>query len=887
MTKFLHFLSISLIFAAALCCCGCKIDNIESCENVRFLVSKSGCTTNDWQFQYNGKWYPATVPGNIHDDLLQNGLIPDPHFGTNEDSVQWVSDSTWTYRLFFDKECLSERSYGHHQLVFQGLDTYAEIYLNGKRLQSVDGTEMPNNMFREWAFDVEEKLKEKDNELIVKFLPTAPFDSLGKSKVPFQMPDTRVFTRKAQYESGWDWGPKINTCGIWKVVYLRSWKYFKKNNLYIYDTKPTLDTNGVWECMVELDVEAEKKMKVDVCITVVPPAMDSLDSTNLLGQKNTRVIQRKVRLQKGHNKISVPVKIKHPKLWWPNGMGEPNLYTFYARINYKGNVYYDSNLPNSEIVQHGLRTIELKREKDDIGESFAFVVNGKPCFMRGADWIPATSYPGKMQRQDGNDLYYQLLHDAQEVNMNMIRVWGGGLYEDDAFYSYCDQFGLLVWQDFMYACNPYPGDDAFLKNAKTEAIEQVRRLRNHACMAIWCGNNEIHNGLEDWGWQQALNWTDAQNKQLYQDFHNLFEKTLPEVLKDNFHNANYVSSSPTFGWGHDECCTHGCSHYWGVWWGEMPFSIWPEKTGRFMTEYGFQSYPEMATIEAFTTPEERHLGSPSLNNHQKHGRGVEIIRKAMAEDFHYTKTDDLDDFAYVSQLVQAEGIVQAIDAHRIQHDKCRGTLYWQLNDCWPVASWSSIDATGRWKALHYRLKEAYANVAIAVQHHEDNTLDVYLINDGLKAMKGELKVSAYEVSGSKFQVSSFKGEVGADKATKVCVLRPDDFKDVAANRIALKLQFVVDGKAVAERIAYFVKPGELQWTKGDIQQKIENHGDYLEITLTSPTLQYGVQLTEATGKEVKWSDNYFDLLPNEPKTVRCYYDDLNGEKPKVKVRGEK
>ena len=869
-------LTLLLFVVCAFYFSGCNDDSNATFEKVQYLNSQFGCIQNDWQFQYEGKWYKATVPGNIHDDLLANGLIPDPFFGTNEDSVQWVSDSVWTYRLRFDEICAGneDKDYSHKELVFEGLDTYTEVYLNGKRLTTVDGTGMPNNMFRKWVFDISNKLKDKGNELIVKFLPTVPFDSVGMSKLSFAMPDTRVFTRKAQYQSGWDWGPELNTCGIWKNVYVRSWKMLKKDNIYVRDIGPTMDPNGVWKCNVEFDVEAEKDMRVSARVQYYSLS----DST-----KGESVVE-KVKLKKGYNKVVVPVEIKHPKLWWPNGMGEQNLYAFYVTIGQKGGVENEGSGVKFDMVTHGLRTVELKCENDNIGQSFEFVINGKPCFMRGANWIPASSYPGRMARTDGNDLYYQLLHDAQEVNMNMIRVWGGGLYEDDAFYNYCDQFGLLVWQDFMYACNPYPGDDAFLKNAKIEAIEQVSRLRNHPCIAIWCGNNEVHNGLEDWGWQTALNWTPEQNKQLYRNFSNLFEKTLSEVLKEYAPNSNYISSSPTYGWGHDECCTHGCSHYWGVWWGEMPFSIWPEKTGRFMTEYGFQSYPEMATIETFTTPAERHLGSPSLNNHQKHGRGVEIIRKAMAEDFNYTKTDDLDEFAYVSQLVQAEGIVQAIDAHRIQHDKCRGTLYWQLNDCWPVASWSSIDATGRWKALHYRLKEAYANVAIAVQHHEDNTIDVYLVNDGLKAMKGELKVSAYEVSGSKFQVSSFRCEVGVDKATKVCVLRPDDFKELAANRTALKLQFVVDGKAVAERIAYFVKPGELKWTKGDIQQKIENHGDYLEITLTSPTLQYGVQLTEATGKEVKWSDNYFDLLPNEPKTVRCYYDDLNGEKPKVKVR---
>ena len=380
---------------------------------------------------------------------------------------------------------------------------------------------------------------------------------------------------------------------------------------------------------------------------------------------------------------------------------------------------------------HGLRTVRLVQQKDSIGESFAFEVNGRPCFMRGANWIPASSYPGTMARPEGNDLYYQLLHDCQTVNMNMVRVWGGGIYEDDAFYNYCDQFGLLVWQDFMYACNPYPGDEAFLKNAQQEAEEQVTRLRNHPCIAIWCGNNEVHNGLEDWGWQTSLQWSDEVNRQLYDHFQQLFEKILPKTVDEYAFSTPYISSSPTYGWGHEECTTHGCSHYWGVWWGELPFSVWPEKTGRFMTEYGFQSYPEYALWEQYVASGERNLSSPSMKNHQKHGRGVEIIRKAMQE-MGYTRTDDLAEFALVSQWVQAEGIVQAIDAHRIDRKRCRGTLYWQLNDCWPVASWSSIDCTGRWKLLHHRLKDAYANVALAVRHVNDTTMELFVVNDSLE-----------------------------------------------------------------------------------------------------------------------------------------------------------
>ncbi len=872
-TKFLLlFCAISLFIAS------CNVENVQKSEDFRYLTSKHGCVNNEWQFQYKGEWYPATVPGNIHDDLLKNQLIPDPFFGTNEDSVQWVSDSTWTYRLYFDKNCAEENDFGHEQLVFEGLDTYSEIYLNGERIKSVDGTAMPNNMFRQWAFDVADKLKDKDNELIVKFLPTAPMDSLGKAVVPFTMPDTRVFTRKAQYQSGWDWGPKLNTCGIWKNVYIRSWKLFKQDNLYVQDTKPTLDSNGVWACDVSFDLESEIDGKVKVLVEYY--STSPADST-----AKRELVSKKVKVNKGANKISVPVQIEHPKLWWPNGMGDQNLYAFSVKISYKGKTYENYSSVNGGMVCHGLRTIALKREKDSIGESFAFVVNGKPCFMRGANWIPATSYPGCLVHPEGNDLYYNLLHDAKAVNMNMIRVWGGGLYEDDAFYNYCDQLGLLVWQDFMYACNPYPGDEAFLKNAKIEAKEQVCRLRNHPSVAVWCGNNEVHNGLEDWGWQTALNWTDEQNRKLYQDFNTLFEKILPEVVKEYAHSDVYVSSSPTYGWGHKECCTHGCSHYWGVWWGELPFEIYWEKTGRFMTEYGFQSYPEMATIETFTTEKDRTLDSPALKNHQKHGRGVAIIQQAMKNDFGYTRTDNLSNFAYVSQLVQVEGIAQAIDAHRIQRDRCQGTLYWQLNDCWPVASWSSIDYLGRWKALHYRLKDLYANIALMVHQNADQSLDFYLVNDDLKDMAGTVRYEVLDIHGNgKIAEGTIdNASVKTNSTNKVLTLGLDDLKAANPKDVCVKVQFVAAGKVLAQRVTYFVKPKDLNLTNSDIQMSVNYLEDRFEVTLKSPTLLYGVALTEPSGKMVKWSDNYFDLLPNETKTIVGYYDiDAEG-KPQVEV----
>lgn len=861
-----------------LCVVGCKNSSISNIDKIEFLNSHYGCISNDWQFQYQGAWYPATVPGNIHDDLLHNHLIADPHFGTNEDSVQWISDSTWTYRLIFDKNCAQEKDFKHQELVFEGLDTYAEIFLNGELLKSNDGTTSTDNMFRRWRFDVTDKLKKKNNELLVRFVPSTQRDSLAKLEVPFTMPDTRVFTRKAQYMQGWDWGPTLNTCGIWKNVYIHHWNNIKGEALFFKDTKPTLDSSGVWEGDLYIEVYAEKEARVKLHVELFGCAQTDSVYPSF-------ITTRGVRLQEGKNRIKVPLKIRHPKLWWPNGMGEQNLYQCNVYCSHKGKKYEIHPSVNERALLFGLRTIDLKREKDSIGESFEFFVNGKPCFLRGANWIPATSYPGILSRPEGKDVYYQRLYDAKVVNMNMIRVWGGGLYEDDAFYSYCDQMGLLVWQDFMYACNPYPGDVAFLKNAEIEATEQIDRLRNHPCIAIWCGNNEVHNGLEDWGWQEALHWTADQNKKLYHDFHHLFDTILPNVLAKETHNMAYISSSPTFGWGHEECCTHGCSHFWGVWWGDMPFSTYWKKTGRFMTEYGFQSYPEMATWNSCTEKSERYLESASLKNHQKHSRGVEIIQEAMKQDFGYNKTQDLEAFAYVSQLVQANGITQAIDAHRIQQDICRGTLYWQLNDCWTVASWSSIDYLGRWKALHYRLKDLYANVSLMIHQNIDQSIDFYVVNNEQYAILGAVSYEIINIQGKGKQPVQVGKNVTVlpNTSQKVLSLSKDDVGTMPLQEVCARVAFGTKEKVYAQRVAYFVKPKDLLLVQQVPQHSVKYFDDRVEITFTSQVLQYGVFISESTGKFISWSDNYFDILPNEPITITGYYNGATQEKPKFKI----
>ena len=882
-----------ILFFLLLLCSACH-KNPETLQPTETRLTLNG---SNWEFLYQGKWFPATVPGNIHDDLLANELIPDPYFGTNEDSVQWVADSVWIYRLVFDVENAESSDFSHRQLVFEGLDTYAEVSLNGKLLTPVNSTQpLCNNMFRRWTFEVAGKLKEKGNELIVKFLPSIPFEQEMAGKLDYKMPDNRVFSRKAQYESGWDWGPKLITCGIWKNVYIDSWSDFRLSDIFVKDKSITLDTNGTWTTSVTVSVESDDSQELDFQV-------NALDGRVVVCQVKTTK-----KVAKGLTTLTFDVPVQHPKLWWPNGMGEPHLYSFEVTA-------FNRKHRATESCTHGLRSIELKQEKDSIGESFEFIVNGKPVFMRGVDWIPASSFPGVMSRAEGQDEYCRLLSDCKSVNMNMIRVWGGGIYEDDTFYNVCDKLGLLVWQDFMFACNLYPADDIFLKNVKQEAEEQIKRLRNHSCLAIFCGNNEVHNGWEDWGWKDALGYTDAQYRQRYQDYQQLFEKLLPQLVKENAPDIPYVHSSPTYGWGHRECCTHGCSHYWGVWWGEQPFDVWGEKTGRFMTEYGFQSYPEMATIEDFTMPDDRNLTSAVMKNHQKHGRGVEIIQKAMKENVGAIyNIQDLDGFVYFSQLVQAEGIGRAIAAHRIRRDRCRGTLYWQLNDCWPVASWSSIDHAGRWKALHYRLKEDYANIAIfAEPEMERQSANIYVVNDSMKEVEGEVVLRLYTTGDGLF---STEGRMVSEKTIpnvkiptnqckKVCCY---DLKELYGRKFygqfhggtarfhVLSVEFKVNGNTLAHQNVSFIPKGQLfvhpgkVYQNGDIEslplikQDIRYFEDHFEVALSCPYYQYGVQIRETTGMRIRYSDNYFELLPGEKKVVRGYYLEKMIGKPQLQVR---
>ena len=544
----------------------------------------------DWQFEYNGQWYPATVPGFIHTDLMANGIIPDPYLATNEDSVQWIGQREWHYKIDIDRSKLPNGD--SLWVVFEGLAGHVVIEGLERKEDTIfcSNSYYSENMFCEQRY----YLPPESKTIHVFFLELPYRDSVAESHYGIPLPDIRAFTRIAPYQQGWDWGPKLPTCGIWKPV-------------YITNSRPSSNSKS-------------------------------------------------------------------------------------SRISRKSN-------------------IELRQEPDSIGQSFTFYRDGKPIFIKGANWIPVHSFP--LDNKANRDRYRLLLTSAKEAGFNMLRVWGGGIYEHDYFFDLCDSLGLMVWMDFNFSCTLYPDNHDMLESIREEAYQNVSRIVKHPCIVLWCGNNEVKNGWEDWGWQDVYKWTPEQRARLQHAIDTIFgeDGILAHSVRDcDPMHRPYITTSPLYGWGHPECVTHGDSHYWGVWWGEEPFERYAEKTGRFMSEYGFQSYPMLSTIRQFCPEDQLYIDSPTLRSHQKHPRGREIIDKAMRQYYGFdSKTLNLEDYCYVSQLLQAWGTGFGIFQHIKHQPHCAGTLYWQLNDCWPVASWSSIDYYGNWKALHYRAQALFAD----------------------------------------------------------------------------------------------------------------------------------------------------------------------------------
>jgi beta-mannosidase len=598
-----------------------------------------------WEFRqaHSKEWQPATVPGGAHTDLLSLGMIPDPFVADNEKRVQWIAEADWEYRRTFSisPDLLQEERV---DLVCEGLDTLARVYVNGKLLGRGE------NMFRQYRWNAKPLLVAGKNEISVYFESTVKYvterEQQRSLKGSAQAIPGGPYVRKAPCQFGWDWGPMLPPVGIWKDIYLVGVSIARLEDVHLRqihkEKKVTLEAG--------LKLERLGGKKLTVCMRVTPP--------------KGRELVTETELDGDAGKLSVP--INNPKLWWLNGYGDQPLYQVQV------DVLDGDCLLDRKTFQVGLRTIEVRQTADEWGESFSFVVNGVPIFAKGSDWIPTDSFPTRITTQT----LEEILGSAAATHQNMLRVWGGGFYETETFYDICDRLGILIWQDCVYACAIYPMDDTdFLENVRIETVENVRRLRHRASLALWCGNNEM-----EWGWE-AWSWSNPDSQDLKDAYEKFFFHTLPEWIAmedpDNFYWPSSPSSNTPFKDVNGQ--TQGDAHYWDVWHGRKPFTAYRSQYPRFMSEFGFQSLPPLDTIRTYAEEKDWNMTSFIMEYHQRSGSGNGLMMGQMTDTFRMPK--DFPALVYLSMMLQAEGIRYGVEHWRRNMQRVSGTLYWQLNDC--------------------------------------------------------------------------------------------------------------------------------------------------------------------------------------------------------------
>ncbi|GHC00412.1 beta-mannosidase [Cerasicoccus arenae] len=791
-----------------------------------------------WRFRKVGEdqFFDAAIPGCVHTDLYRNGLIPDPFWGTNEARLQWIEEEDWEYALDFhiSEELLASQ---HVDLFAEGLDTLATVSLNGVIIAETQ------NMFVPIRCDVKSLLKAGQNELLIHFRNPMIYlracEGGALTPVACDPIGGRQYIRKQQCSFGWDWGPRFATSGIWRPIRIEAWEdcrldghrvsQMHKDDKVVVTIEPEL-AGSIENCSVRAQLAYEGETVVEISATAGEPLELSVDD---------------------------------PKIWFPNGHGDQPVYTLKIELLSRGDVIEERN----QLL--GLCDARLDRHDDEWGESFQFVVNGIPVFAKGANWIPAHSFVN-----EGKDLAMDALESAKAANMNMIRVWGGGIYEDDAFYEQCLKLGLMVWQDFMFACWTYPGDENFLETVEDEATAQVRRLRNFSNLVLLCGNNEI----------VQMHWERMRDDpQLTEDYEALFHDLLPKVVEKHAPNLAYW---PTSGWnpqdpmGFPDNPESGDTHYWGVWHARQPVEAYEKLEHRFFSEFGMQSYPWPETAATFT--KSTNLYSPEMDNHQKNGGGNETI-------FHYLSTlyrfpKDYPSQVYLSQLNQAYCLRFGIEHMRRNMPRTMGALYWQLNDCWPVASWSSLDFGGRWKVLHYAARRFFAPLLVSVKrlgeesvyvsnNYRNSTIDkmeIHAVFDGPKETKGVLEWTLWSVSQNRVLLSGTQSLTLTPGHPSVVdtIDASEQIKSYGRDDLVLRTRLSALGYEASENTTFFSAPRRLEFKRPELTLNMKQlDGRRVEVTVSCDVIAYQVFFKLSSGHDFRASDNAFDLFPGEEKSV--------------------
>ena len=786
-----------------------------SCQSNNHKVSQS--LSKDWNLKTDtlNINLQVNLPSEVHADLYKNGLIPHPYGeGDEEQQLQWIPQHIWDYSLTFDVDNDVFQK-DNIELIFNGLDTYADVWLNGEKILHSE------NMFIRYEKDVKNLLKKRDNELKVHFYP---FDAQRDSLIntySLKFPEKYAVMRKAAYQNGWDWAPRYLNIGIWKNVELLGWNDFKIENI-AFLTKNVTEESAEMIANIGIINDFEGVLRFDI-----------FGNEEKLAEKSIS--------DQGKSLISIPFTLENAELWWPNEMGEQKMTEFEVKI------YKDNELVDTQKVKTGIRKIELIEEPDSIGCAMYFKVNGNKVYIKGANYVPEEMIETWMSKEKT----LKLLAECVPAHINMLRVWGGGIYPPDYFFNICDSLGIMVWQDFMFAGTTYPYSDEFLNNVKEEAIQQVIHYQNHPSLALWCGNNEVSEGYVNWGWQKSMGWIDDDYAEMKRGMDTLFVDIFSQVVDTYDGTRPYWPSSPKNGWGKPESLTEGDVHYWGVWWGEQPYEAYLEKVGRFNSEFGYQAYPNIET------------------KHQKHPRGEELIGKHIEK---YVRNDaarqNHNDYVYYSQLSQAYGIGLAIEAQRAAKPRCMGTLYWQLNDAWPVISWSSIDYAGNKKTLHWKLNELYQPLIIGILPTTDGNFKVYANSDYSVDIDGTMTLQVNDFDGNLLKTYSEKVFL-TDKESVTLSLDVNDFvKDFNKDEVYIYMQLAdnEDNSIYTTRLQYLVYPKDLKLKKVDLDPIVEVGWGIGALTFNSPTLAKDVYIVLPDDCS-ELSDNFFDIEPNKPKYV--------------------
>jgi beta-mannosidase len=778
-------------------------------ENLRCL-SLDG----DWQVAKAGTedWIPARVPGCIHTDLLAAGKIQDPFYRDNEKSVQWVGETDWCYRRTFtaDAELLS-----HRQIVLrcEGLDTLATLRLNGRELGKTD------NMFRTWEFDAKPLLKAGDNQIEILISSPAAFvktleDKRGQNKGV----TGRAWLRKQPCHFGWDWAPTLITSGIWRNISLVA-----------------VDEARLDDVLILQDHSDKNRVGLTVKVAAQNAAGASLRAKVTVAHNGKTIAEKKIKLGSGQGQGELVVK--SPELWWPNGMGSQPLYDVRVDLLDRGDATLDT-----ATKRIGLRTLAIAEKQGD--QPLHFTVNGVEFFAKGANWIPLDAFntrvtPGRLR---------QYVADAAAVNMNMLRFWGGGYYEEDALYDACDEMGICVWADFKFACASYPAfDAAFVENVRHEARDNLKRLRHHPCIAVWCGNNEISLLVKD-DWSVFSMGRDG--------YESLFKQALAAEVKTEAPQASYVSGSP-------DC---GDVHYWDVWWGARTFEAYRELSG-FMSEFGYQSYPEPRTVYSYTAAADRASTMTDVMKwHQRCPLGNDRIKNMTGNYFRPGK--DFDSTLWISQLVQAYGIKLGAEYWRQHMPQSMGCLFWQYNDCWPVASWASVDYYGRWKALHYAARHFYAPVLVSgLEDAKAKKVDIFLTSDSPAPRQGNLEWRITNLEGTLLQDGTLAAPIAPRKSQVVQTLDLNSLAQQAgADKLLVWLKLDLEGGGVSRNLVTFARPKDIELANPNLRTEVAETatGFRVKISADKPALWAWLGLA---GTDARYSDNFIHLDAHTPMEI--------------------